>query len=99
MEVLGTRGMGGQAMTCAWKWQAMDVTPPQYAQIHLNKTAVDQSNVFALLEQLLGKLPSVTFTLVMTPPAPPSQTFFSVINLFSHTVIGSTSVFQLTYIV
>jgi len=53
----------------------MDVTPPQYAQIHPNKTTVDQSNVFALLEQLLDKLPSVTFTPVMPPTAPPSQTF------------------------
>ena len=53
----------------------MDVTPQQYTQIHPNKTTVDESNVFALLEQLLDKFPSVTFTLVMPPPAPPSLTF------------------------
>ena len=39
----------------------MDVTPPQYAQIHPNKTTVDQCTVFALLEQTKDALDQLQF--------------------------------------
>lgn len=79
----------------------MDVTHQQYTQIHPNKTTVDESNVFALLEQLLDKFPSVTYTSYATPqplPVTHSSGIISVTNLFSHSD-WINFVFQLRHIV